>query len=316
MTQRAVALALAILSTAPAQRNFSSAADHHQHLFSPAIVKGAPDVTPVDAADLVRLLDAADIRRAVVLSLAYQYGNPNRPPVDNEYERVRAENDWTAEQVARYPDRLRAFCSVNPLKQYALEEIARCARNARLRSGIKMHFGNSDVDLANAEHLAQVKTVFRTANDHGMAILVHLRTSVSRKRPYGAAYAQAFLDHLLPAAPGVPVQIAHLAGAGGYDDPLVDEAVAVFVAAIAAGDPRVKLLYFDVSGVAGLGEWKTKAARIAQRIRELGVERILYGSDGASGGHTPATAVAAFRQLPLSDAEFRTIGNTTAEYMR
>ena len=39
---------------------------------------------------------------------------------------VKAENDWTAQQVAQYPDRLRAFCSVNPLKPYALDEVARC----------------------------------------------------------------------------------------------------------------------------------------------------------------------------------------------
>jgi hypothetical protein len=35
----------------------------------------------------VRLLDAAGIRQALVLSLAYQYGNPNRPPAENEYGR-------------------------------------------------------------------------------------------------------------------------------------------------------------------------------------------------------------------------------------
>ena len=292
------------------------AADYHQHLFSPAIVKGAPDISVVEAADLVRLLDAAGIGRALVLSLAYQYGNPNRPPVDNEYERVKAENDWTAEQTARFPDRLRAFCSVNPLKDYALDEIRRCAKNPHLRRGLKMHFGNSDVDLTNSGHLAQVRTVFATANEHGMAVLVHLRTSVSRKRPYGAAYARAFLDTLLPAAPAVPVQIAHLAGAGGYEDPLVDEALGVFVAAIAAADSRVQRLYFDVSGVAGLGEWKPRAGRIAQRIRELGVARVLYGSDGATGGHTPERALGAFRQLPLTDAEFRVIESNVPEYMR
>ncbi|HZB26859.1 MAG TPA: amidohydrolase family protein [Vicinamibacterales bacterium] len=315
-TQRGSAFALAILALTAPQRRAAPAADHHQHLFSPVIVKNAPDITPVDAADLVRLLDAARIQRAVVLSLAYQYGNPNRPAVRNEYERVRAENDWTAEQVARFPDRLRAFCSVNPLKEYALDEIGRCATNPRLRTGLKMHFGNSDVDLANDQHLARLKEVFAAANDRGMAILVHLRTSVSRKRPYGAAYARAFLDHLMPAAAAVPVQIAHLAGAGGYDDPLVDEALGVFVSSIAASDARVKRLYFDVSGVAGLGDWKPKAPRIARRIREIGIRRILYGSDGATGGHTPRAAWTAFRQLPLSNAEFHAIRHNVPDYMR
>jgi len=48
-------------------------------------------------------LDAAGIRRAVVLSVAYSFSNPNKPPVPNEYAMVKAENDWTGEQVAKYP---------------------------------------------------------------------------------------------------------------------------------------------------------------------------------------------------------------------
>jgi uncharacterized protein len=293
-------------------------ADYHQHLFSPTIAaRSSGTLEPIDAAALVRLLDEAGIRQALVLSLAYQYGNPNRPPVENEYDQVKAENDWTSAQVARFPDRLRGFCGVNPLRDYALEEIARCAKDPRLRTGLKMHFGNSDVDLGNAKHVERVAEIFKAANTHRMAIVVHMRSTISTKRPYGAAYARAFLDSLLPAAPDVPVQIAHLAGAGSYDDPLVDEALGVFIAAIARNDSRMTRVLFDVSGVAGLGEWKSKKDLIAQRIRAIGVERILYGSDGAGGGNaTPKEAWAAFRQLPLSDAEFRTIEGDVAPYMR
>jgi hypothetical protein len=57
---------------------------------------------------MVALLDAAGIRRALVLFLAYQFGNPNKPKVDDEYSRVQAENDWTAQQVSQFPDWLRA----------------------------------------------------------------------------------------------------------------------------------------------------------------------------------------------------------------
>jgi hypothetical protein len=34
---------------------------------------------------LIPLLDAAGIERALVLSLAYQYGNPSKPQVKDEY---------------------------------------------------------------------------------------------------------------------------------------------------------------------------------------------------------------------------------------
>src|SRR5262245_55370031 len=90
-------------------------ADFHQHLFSPEIAKLAPTLKPLTAADLIALLDQAGIRRAVVLSIAYQYSSANRPPIDDEYAKVKGENDWTSQQVALYPERLRGFCSVNPL---------------------------------------------------------------------------------------------------------------------------------------------------------------------------------------------------------
>jgi uncharacterized protein len=202
------------------------------------------------------------------------------------------------------------------LKDYAVSEVTRCAKDPHLKYGVKMHFGNSDVDVLNTEHVERLRRVFRAANDHGMAIIVHLRTSVTRKRPYGARYARTFMDDVMPAAPDVPIQIAHLAGAGGYDDPLVDEALGVFAEAAARRDPRLSRLSFDVSGVAGLGTWKERVDVIVARIRQLGVERILYGSDGAVGENSPEKALAAFRQLPLTADEFRTIESNIAPYMR
>ena len=77
--------------------------DYHQHLLSPSAAELGSLPKPFTARDLIALLDAAGVRRAVVLSLAYQYGNPNKPPVAHEYDRVKEENDWTARQVAEYP---------------------------------------------------------------------------------------------------------------------------------------------------------------------------------------------------------------------
>lgn len=306
---------LALLGLGPRQ-DPSTLIDHHQHFFSKAVSGFSPTLPVVTADDLIPLLDAAGISRAVILSQGYQFGNPNRPPVEDEYAKVRAENDWTSQQIARHPGRLRGFCGLNPLKDYAVEEVTRCAKDPHLKFGLKMHFGNSDVDVLNTDHLERLRRVFRTANDHHMAIVVHLRTSVTRKRPYGARYARIFIDDVASAAPDVPIQIAHLAGAGGYDDPLVDEALGVFAEAATLRDPRLSRFYFDVSGVAGLGNWKQRVDLIAARLRQLGVERILYGSDGAVSENSPQKALAAFRQLPLTAAEFRTIESNVAPYMR
>jgi predicted TIM-barrel fold metal-dependent hydrolase len=291
--------------------------DHHQHIASPtnAQLLGAPGAPrlPSSAQSLIAYLDSAGIQRALVLSVAYQYGNPTKN-IENEYEHVKAENDWTSQQIALYPDRLRAFCGVNPLKPYALDEIDRCAKDPRLRAGLKLHFGNSDVDVHDAQQLAQLKRVFHAANAHGMPIVAHIHSSVTKKRPYGRAEALIILNELLPSAPDVPVQIAHLAGAGPYDDP-TDSAAAVFADAITRRDPRVARLYFDASIVIAPMTAEQKALAVA-RMRQIGLDRVFFASDGATPGHGPREYWAEFKTLPLTEAELRTIASNVAPYMR
>jgi uncharacterized protein len=168
--------------------------------------------------------------------------------------------------------------------------------------------------------------VFRPQAEH--EALEVRRWSESRQQELGDEFGAAInelvnriaefpLKDVLSAARDVPVQIAHLAGAGGYDDPAIDQALSVFVEAIAAADRRMAHVYFDASGVAGLGQWVDKKDLIATRIRQLEVRRVLYGSDGAAGDNLrPREAWAAFRQLPLSEAEFHAIETNVASYMR
>jgi predicted TIM-barrel fold metal-dependent hydrolase len=293
--------------------------DYHQHLFSPAaaaLVLGKPNAPGLTARELIALLDSAGIQRALVLSTAYTWGKASRAPVAREYEHVKAENDWTAQQVGQYPNRLRAFCSLNPLKPYALEELARCSRDPILHYGLKLHFGNSDVDLDNPENVAQVRKVFAAADGFRMAIVVHMRASIDKQRRYGADEARVFLNELLPAAPHVPVQIAHLAGAGGYG-PATDSALSVFADAITRRDQRLTNVWFDATVVVRPATSPDELQQIAARIRQIGVERVLYGSDAAASPLTyPKAGWAAFRRLPLTEAEFAVVANNIAPYMR
>ena len=311
-------IALVLLSVILARRGEAQEAplaDHHQHLFSPAVVAAGETMQQITVDDLIAHLDAAGIRRAVVLSLGYILGVPNKTAAD-EYDKVKAENDWTSSQVARFPDRLIGFCSVNPLKDYAFNELARCAKDERMRRGLKLHIANSRVDYHNPEHVARLRRLFAAANGYRMAIVVHMRTSISAKIPYGADEARTFLNEIVPGAPDVPVQIAHLAGAGGYSDPLVDAALAVFVDAIGKGDPRTKQLWFDVTTIASMATADQRTL-LATRIRQLGVGRILYGSDATAGNNLPPReSWEAFRQLPLTADEFRTIAGNVPPYMR
>ena len=294
------------------------AADHHQHVFSPAytakfLPAGSKTIT---AQDVITLLDQAGIRRAVFLANGYSFGRPGSEP-PNEYEAVKADNDWAGAQAALFPKRLMAFCGFNPLKEYALTELARCAKDPNLRRGIKLHFGSSDVQMEIPEHFEKVKKVFQAANSHRMAIVVHMRASISKKRPYGPEQARAFLD-LLSYAPDIPVQVAHLASSGpGYMDPPAHSVIEVLADAVAQKDRRTRKLWFDVASNAHPRNPVEASDLMVKFIRRVGVKRILYGTDAAAGNNLrPRESWEAFRQLKLSDKEFKTIAENVAPYFR
>ncbi|HEY0171649.1 MAG TPA: amidohydrolase family protein [Pyrinomonadaceae bacterium] len=274
---------------------------------------GPPFAGPQTADQLIRDMDETGIERAAVLSVAYFFASPNRTWPGDEYANTRAENDWVAAQAARHPDRLVAFCGVSPIKDYAETEVRRCARELRVK-GLKLHFRSSRVDVRNPEHLEKVRRIFRTANELGLAIVVHTHT-----RPYGREQAEVFLKELLPAAPDVVVQIAHLWGGNEFKP----DALTVFADAVAAKDPRAKNLYFDLTEVEPAAAITSDPGRtmqeIARFIRRIGLRRVLYGSDAAATPDAPPTSLRWARlrhRLPLTNEELRVVASNVAPYMR
>ena len=189
-----------------------ASADHHLHIQSataaqvldelsavlePESEDGAEPARPYTATDAIAALDRAGIEGGIVLSNSYMFGVPDIE-VEGEAEKVRAENDYIAAQVAEYPSRLVGLCSVNPLAAYALEEIRRCAEDPRL-GGLKLHLANSDVDLLNDEQVEAMAAVFRHLEQLKLPVLVHMRT---RNPEYGEEDAKVFIDRVLTEAPG------------------------------------------------------------------------------------------------------------------
>jgi predicted TIM-barrel fold metal-dependent hydrolase len=222
---------------------------------------------------------------------------------------MQAENTWTAEQAARFPDRLIAFCSLNPVSDAAIETLRHCAADRRFK-GLKLHFANSRVDLLNADHVRRIREVFAAANRAGLPIVAHVRNSDT----YGAREAHVILEKLLPAAPDVPIQIAHLWGGANF----APDALAVYAEAVAARRPATRRLYFDVADAALVANTPELAQVVADRLRQIGLDRILYGSDAAFGNHPdPGGSWAAFRKgIALSPAELEKIAHNVAPYLR
>ncbi len=273
-------------------------------LNGPAIAKAAT------AEQLIKDLDAAGTKRAAVLSVAYYFGSRISRGLRDEYTKVRAENDWAAEQVSRYPNRLVGFCSFNPLQDYALAELDRCAEN-RILKGLKLHFSMSEVDLKNPSHVEKVRNVFAAANKHRVPIIVHVRAN----QTYGREHAEILLSQILPSAPDITVQIAHLWGGEGFSE----SALTAYADAVSARRPTTRNLYFDIAELElvlrGQDESLKKAAAL---IRRIGPRRIVWGSDGPKFGDAPSReSWTKFRTtVPLTQRELRIIAGNIAPYMR
>lgn len=287
-------------------------ADYHQHLVSPAF---APIVqfAPRDGRALLAELDAAGIRKAVVLSTGYSFAD-ERKGLDDPDRRTREENDWTSAQVAGSGGRLIGFCGVNPLRPLALEEAERCLGLPGMR-GIKLHLGNSGVSLRDAQQLARMTELFQLANRLRAPVLLHMRARGGMN--YGAEDGRLLLDRLVPVAPDIELVIAHFGGAGpGYPDQ-ADEVMAVFGEAAERRDPRLRNLSFDVATLVTAESTPGDGAMIAKRIRQLGVERVLYGSDLSPPGGSIRAGWDLFRgRVPLTEPEFRTIALNRTHFIR
>lgn len=242
------------------------------------------DSLVLDADTIINRLNRAKFKKAWILSNAYWYGSPILT-VENEYEEVKKQNDWIAEQAARYPERLTALMSVNPLKPYALKEIQRCIASKHFK-GLKLHFANSKVNLFDKAQLAQLQKVFALANKNRLLLFVHFRNASDWN---GKTNAEILVKHLLPFAKQTKVILAHMSGWGSFDKP-TDDALNVMIASMQKNGSNSSNLYFDLSAVLPIDvneehqsakskeNWNPTEA-LNKRIKQIGVAHILFGTD-------------------------------------
>ena len=286
--------------------------DYHQHLVSPAF---APIVKlpPRDGAALVRELDTAGIERAVVLSVGYSFADERKALRDPD-GLTREENDWTSRQVTLNAPRLLGFASANPLREAALAELERALGLPGI-IGIKVHLGNGGLSLRNPAHLARMQQLFALAQRRRAPLLLHLRARGGAN--FGAEDARLLLAELVPVAPDTEIVVAHLGSSGPGYPPQNDEVMSAFAEAAQRRDPRMRRLYFDVATNVTAAITPSEAAIVAQRIRAVGVEKVLYGSDLSPPGGSIRAGWEIFREkIPLTEKEFSTIINNRPGFAR
>lgn len=308
-------------------------ADHHMHVISPESarvlkiscarmgpIKCPPEISTGSStgADAVAALDHAGISRGVLLSTGYFFGSPEVADLKLDVAReTRAENQFVVDQARTHCGRLVAFISVDPLAPNALSEIAYWGRTGGA-SGLKLHMANSNFNFRSPAEVRKLAAVFAAAARWRSPIVIHLNT---RAKDYGARDARIFLAQVVPAARGVPIQIAHAAGGGGVSAGTLS-ALGAFADAIRQHPAATANLDFDLAmtpdEVSNSGRKAASAKDVAALkalMRRIGLKRFVLASDWTSGMDLAHYYDDEREALALTPAEWAGLAGNEAPYL-
>ena len=261
--------------------------DHHVHILSPQLISdwkahGVP-FSKLDSAytSISYIFRETGAEKIFLLSMAYLYGAEGFTE-ESEYEKVKDENNYLAQQVNKLPNQSIGFFSVNPLKEYAEKEIIRCADELNL-TGIKLHFNNSSIELTSQDHLSKLKKPFHIISQKKLPVVLHLHNG---SESFGIKDIKIFIDSILANLPELELYIAHLGTSGGYNK-ITEEILNSFIDYFNSSRmPEKQKIFFDISAVVltesleGIPKLnKDEFGQVSNKIRELGLKRVVFGSD-------------------------------------
>lgn len=262
--------------------------DYHVHIMSPRMIKlfkdvGIPFSKPdADYSEWNAIVEKLGTNHLNLVSMAYLYGHPEFGKVEKEYELVKAENDYLIAAKKKSPKTIKAFCGINPLKDYGLEETVRCYKILK-SDGIKLHFNASQVYLTEPEHLKKVFPIFEFAANNKLPVLLHFDNS---HRKFGEPDIKLLADEILAKIKPLKLQIAHFGTSGGFNQRtknLIDGFIKQFETNL---NIKKHKILFDISAVAlnkdseGVPKLTEEGfAELTVYVRKLGFKRIVFGTD-------------------------------------
>lgn len=194
--------------------------------------------------------------------------------------RVQNRNVWTCD-LARSDPRLTAFIGVDPVMDPDTMEHEVYEKSEAGAKGIKLHPEVQRVSLNDP----RLYPAYRAAQQTGMIVLTHMGafrgTDGSHAHPSMAA-------DVLRAFPNLELILAHLGGHNYQQEALQ----------VARSFPQA---LFDCCGSVRRREGGLSDEELVGLFREMGVHRIMYGSDWASGD--PVPDVERIQSLPMRDEE-------------
>ena len=260
------------------------ALDAHAHVVSPTLSEVAAGLyrnqglRPLDGVEILRRMDAAGIRRSAVHSTAYLMAiDAIRRDVSPDQERrdLEAENDFAARECARDPERLIPFLSVNPKRDYALDEIDRCLDRWPIR-GLKLHLWNSLVDTRQPDQLERLQRVMAHAADRGLPVLVH--AFVGDVKDYGPDDTERLVREVIVPLPALRICVAHAAGAGGFGG-VTQRCLERLTVVAGPGTALADRVWIDLAAVLFEAIPDASRRRFAELVARWGANRTLWGSD-------------------------------------
>jgi len=262
--------------------------DNHVHLMSPELIKywkglGIPFSKSEDTySNIDTIFNINRAQHIVLISMAYVYGSPEYYEGNDAHQKMIGENNYLLETAKKYPKRITPFFAVDPLKDYAIEELKRCSK-IYPQSGLKLHFNASQVYLTEPEHLLKIKKVFKAASENELPILLHFDNWHPK---FGKPDIEILVDSILNEVGPLQLQIAHFGTSGGFNEK-TKRFIDAFVDIRNANriDSKHKIL-FDISavaldkdseGVSKLTEEEFK--ELKKYIHKIGIEHIVFGTD-------------------------------------
>lgn len=244
--------------------NHGHVIDGHTHLCSPKNWKEVSFCVmmnqPYTGELIVNKIKEANVDQAIALSAAYFF---------KDHKKAKEENDYTAEQVRLYPNKLIGFCSVNASADWAIEEVERCITKLKLK-GLKMHFVANNIRLHRPKDNKKIAKIFSKISElkPGFPILVDFYSMNDAET--------AELERLAMMNPYIKIILAHA---------LVSHHRELAVVALYRKISPLLLsnIYVDLSG--SIIQYSLKGMHPAeksiylQNLRLFGMDRVFFGSD-------------------------------------
>ena len=208
------------------------------------------------AEDLISVMDKNGVEKAVLLQGQF-YG---------------FQNEYTAEAIKRYPDRLTGAASYDPfcnkvgdVKRHLFEELGFKAVKFEMSDGSGLMAYRPPVDLDGEV----MNACYRHAAEHGLTVVIDIG------RPRSCCWQSERLASAVRKYPQVTFVVCHLLAPQREDGALLKEALGLLA---------LENIYFDLSSLASNQRpetypYPTAVAHLKTAKEVVGAEKLMFGSD-------------------------------------